>query len=73
LRRPGLPLGVLSDSDILKRLRSGSLGVDPFAEANLTPNGYDLTLAEIHVAGGRLRKSGTAKVRPGGWFAAQFS
>jgi len=62
-------LGVLSDSDILKRLRSGSLGVDPFAEANLTPNGYDLTLAEIHVAGGRPRKSGTVKVRPGAWFA----
>lgn len=69
MRPLGLHLGVLSDTDILNRLRSGSLGVDPFAEANLTPNGYDLTLAEIHVAGGRLLKEGVAKVKPGGWFA----
>ncbi len=62
-------MAVLSDTDILKRLRAGSLGVDPFVEANLTPNGYDLTLAQVQVAGRRLTKTGTVKVEPGEWFA----
>ncbi len=65
----GERLAVLSDTDILKRLRSGSLGVDPFVEANLTPNGYDLTLGQIQVAGRRLVEKGTVKLKPGGWFA----
>lgn len=62
-------MAVLSDTDILKRLRAGTLGVDPFLEANLTPNGYDLTLAEIQVAGARRTGSGRVQVKPGQWFA----
>lgn len=42
-------MAVLSDSDILAALASGALGVDPFVERNLTPNGLDLTLGEIMV------------------------
>lgn len=40
-------MAVFSDSDILGALDSGALGIDPFEERHLTPNGYDLTLAEV--------------------------
>jgi dCTP deaminase len=42
-------LAVLSDSDILARISSGSLRIGDFREHNLTPNGYDVTIAEILV------------------------
>lgn len=46
---PGLAasMGVLSDGDILARLASGELGLDPYEERGLTPNGYDLRVAEV--------------------------
>ncbi len=40
---------VLSDADILKFLAKGEIRIEPFREANLTPNGYDVTIAEIAV------------------------
>ncbi len=68
-RRKGSRMAVLSDTDILRRLRSGSLVVDPFTEANLTPNGYDLTLAQIQAGGRRMVAAGKVTVRAGEWFA----
>lgn len=38
---------ILSDRDILARLQSGDLRLDPFHERGLTPNGYDLRVAEV--------------------------
>ena len=38
---------VLSDRDIEARLASGSLALAPFSEKSLTPNGYDLRVAEV--------------------------
>ncbi|HWG92394.1 MAG TPA: dCTP deaminase [Candidatus Thermoplasmatota archaeon] len=40
---------VFSDTDILQALQAGTLGITPFEERNLTPNGYDLSIAEIMV------------------------
>lgn len=40
-------MGVLSDTDILARLQDGSLGLEPYRDASLTPNGYDLRIAEV--------------------------
>ncbi len=42
-------MAILSDADILDAVRSGALGLDPFEERHLTPNGYDLTVAEVMV------------------------
>ena len=50
---------VLSDRDILERRERGELGIEPYAEKNLTPNGYDLSIAEV------LVRPGTAKVTEG--------
>lgn len=38
---------VLSDADLLEALRRKSLGIEPFSEASLTPNGYDLRVGEV--------------------------
>lgn len=40
-------MGVLSDSDIVARRVAGELGVEPWEEGCLTPNGYDLRVAEV--------------------------
>ena len=42
-------VAVLSDADILKRLKRGSLAIRDFRQTNLTPNGYDLTIQEVEV------------------------
>jgi len=61
---------VLSDGGILKAMESGELAIENFKEKNLTPNGYDLTIAEIKVGqGGETVKSGDVAIPPGKWFA----
>lgn len=42
-------MAVLSDADILARLERGELSLAPYAERSLTPNGYDLRVAEVLV------------------------
>jgi dCTP deaminase len=38
---------LLSDAEILAALKTGALSIEPFLEANLTPNGVDLTASEV--------------------------
>ena len=60
---------VLSDSDILKLLRDGSLKIEGYDERNLTPNGYDVTIEEILVPStGRKHKEGVVSVPGNSWF-----
>ena len=40
-------MAVLSDSDILSLIENQTLKIDGFAESNLTPNGYDVTIDEV--------------------------
>lgn len=57
---------MLSDSDILSRLSDGSLKIEGFEEANLTPNGYDVTVGLILIPStGEKISSGMAVVRGG--------
>jgi len=42
-------VAALSDADIRKYLAKGEIRIDPFQEENLTPNGYDVTIAEVAV------------------------
>ena len=42
-------MGLLSDADILQYLAKGEIGIEPFETANLTPNGYDVSVEEVVV------------------------
>jgi dCTP deaminase len=46
-REPRRAMSVLSDTDIVARLEAGSLGITPFEPRGVTPNGYDLRVAEV--------------------------
>ena len=63
-------MAVLSDRDIEAGLQDGSLGIEPFVPKNLTPNGYDLSIAEVFLkTTGAHIKEGMAVVPPMTWFA----
>lgn len=59
---------ILSDGDIEEALREGKIKIENFREENLTPNGYDLTIAEVYL-NGKIIKDGTAIIPPNTWFA----
>ena len=40
---------ILSDKSIIKLIANKEISIEPFKEANLTPNGYDLTVGEIEI------------------------
>jgi len=61
---------VLSDKDIENAMKSGNLGIEPFIEKNLTPNGYDLSIDEIYIRKTDQHiKEGIATIPPLTWFA----
>lgn len=41
-------MGTLSDRDIAAAVKSGSLRIDPFSKASLSPAGYDLRAGEAY-------------------------
>lgn len=59
-------MAVLSDRDIQRLLARGDLGLSPFEPKGLTPNGYDLRIAEVLVPdeGGAIVREGKAVVPP---------
>ena len=60
---------VLSDGDILKAMEDMELGIEPFREKSLTPNGYDLSIESVLVPGsGSKTEKGTAAIPPKSWF-----
>ena len=60
-------MSLLSDSMI----KSGKLvQIEPLHEVSLTPNGYDVTIAEVLVGEEKVHvSSGTATIPPKSWFA----
>ena len=63
-------MSILSDSDIEKSIESGQLDIIPFNSKNLTPNGYDLTIAEVYIKKtDEFVKMGYIEVPPLTWFA----
>lgn len=60
---------ILSDTQIEELLDDDKLGIEGFKEENLTPNGYDLTISEISIAGNESFKEGTVKIPGDTWFA----
>ncbi|MDD3493025.1 MAG: dCTP deaminase [Candidatus Thermoplasmatota archaeon] len=57
---------ILSDGDIRQSIRRGELAIEPFTPRHLTPNGYDLSVAEVMVGG---EVSDSAVIPPLTWFA----
>ncbi|PSG96098.1 dCTP deaminase [Thermoplasmatales archaeon SW_10_69_26] len=58
---------VLADSTIQALVEDEMLGIDPFDPENLTPNGYDLSVAEVLLPDREpdtLREEGLARIPP---------
>ena len=63
-------MSVLSDADITDYMSENILGLDPFNEKNLTPNGYDLSIEEIFIKKTDQHiNEGNAVIPPLSWFA----
>ena len=61
---------ILSDKDIETSISNGDLGIEPFDQKNLTPNGYDLSIDEIYIKKTDQHiKEGIALIPPLTWFA----
>ena len=61
---------ILSDKGIKNAMQTGILVIEHFAEKNLTPNGYDLTISEIMVGqNGEKFFEGDVRIPPKTWFA----
>ena len=64
-------MAVLSDRDILNAMESKRLRIGGFTPESLTPNGYDLAIAEVAIVAAKEEtvREGTAKVPPQTRFA----
>jgi dCTP deaminase len=63
-------MSILSDIDILNSIKTEDLGIEPFNEKNLTPNGYDLSISEVFIKKTNEHvKDGFATIPPQTWFA----
>jgi dCTP deaminase len=61
---------ILSDNDIVELMKNEELGIEPFVEKNLTPNGYDLSIEEVFIKKTDEHiKEGIASIPPQTWFA----
>jgi dCTP deaminase len=43
---------ILPDHEILGRMKRGELVIHEYSDGSLTPNGYDLRIAEVRLQGG---------------------
>jgi len=60
---------VLSDADLLEALERGEVGIEPFDEKNLTPNGYDLVAESILIPKFKVEADrGAVPIPPLTWF-----
>jgi dCTP deaminase len=63
-------MSILSDKDIQEYMTDNELGINPFIEKNLTPNGYDLSVEEVFIKKTNTHiKERVAVVPPMTWFA----
>ncbi|MCX6665269.1 MAG: dCTP deaminase [Euryarchaeota archaeon] len=63
-------MSILSDNDIEQLMQKDELGIEPFQEKNLTPNGYDLSIEEVYIKKTEQHiKEGVAVIPPLTWFA----
>ena len=55
---------ILPDHEIINRMEKGSLSIEEFSPQSITPNGYDLRIAEISVRGSGSTNQGTVSIPP---------
>lgn len=61
---------ILSDEDIESSIKNSELGIEPFNQKNLTPNGYDLSIDEVYIKKTEEHiREGMASIPPLTWFA----
>ena len=60
---------ILSDKSIIKLIANKEISIEPFKEANLTPNGYDLTVGEIEIPDEEKISKGKLSIPPNYRFA----
>ena len=60
---------VLSDKSIIKLIAHKQIVIEPFKKANLTPNGYDLTVKEIEIPDKKKISKGDLSIPPNQRFA----
>jgi len=60
---------LLSDDQINDLIKKDELSIEKFNDQNLTPNGYDLTIAEVVVEERRPQECGECVVPQDTWFA----
>ncbi len=60
---------ILSDGKLKRLIEQGYLSIENFEEENFTPNGYDVTVAEVSVEGRKPEKEGVAVIPVSTWFA----
>ena len=57
---------IVPDHEIVEMIRSGRLVIRDFSDGSLTPNGYDLRIAEVRMAdSGETFHEGTVPIRQG--------
>jgi len=59
---------LVPDHEIEARMKEGSLVITSYSPEGLTPNGYDLRVAEARLEGGETISSGVFIIPPGGLF-----
>lgn len=59
---------LVPDHEIESRMRDGTLVITDFSPESLTPNGYDLRVAEARLEGGESVTTGTFVIPPGRLF-----
>ena len=58
-------MAILSDKDIVESMMTGYIGISDYSEKSLTPNGYDLRIAEISIRGDEKKYTeGTVSIPP---------
>ena len=62
-------MSVLSDTGIVEFIETQRLKIAPFQSSNLTPNGYDLTIAEVYIPDTDKRATtGSVEIPGKTWF-----
>jgi dCTP deaminase len=63
------PMCILPDHEIIELLQYGKMKIVDFSDASLTPNGYDLRIAEVSLPETKLTvKEGSATIPPKAMF-----
>jgi dCTP deaminase len=60
-----MAMAILSDEDLMQGMMTGTIGISDFSERGLTPNGYDLRIAQISIMGDpKTKEEGIATIPP---------